>query len=163
MGLTSSTLVNSSNMSSVFILYLTASTVYSNVYLTILVVIINIYYEYLFKFNSYFLTLFKIKYIKNFFGEEICVWEAVQNQAPSLFNRGKDPVVVTLISKSMAKSDFNNSVFVVKVYEHTTPSIVEVFPATEQGISDAHQYCEIMERTGKGRYDVVVPITQTNH
>lgn len=23
----------------------------------------------------------------------------------------------------MAKSDFNNSVFVVKVYEHTTPSI----------------------------------------
>ena len=32
----------------------------------------------------------------------------------------------------MAKSDFNNSVFVVKVYEHTTPSIVEVFPATEQ-------------------------------
>lgn len=60
----------------------------------------------------------------------------------------------------MAKSDFNNSVFVVKVYEHTTPSIVEVFPATEQGISDAHRYCEIMERTGKGRYDVVVPITQ---
>jgi hypothetical protein len=91
------------------------------------------------------------------------VREAVQNQAPSLFNRGKDPVVVTLISKSMAKSDFNNSVFVVKVYEHTTPSIVEVFPATEQGISDAHRYCEIMERTGKGRYDVVVPITQTNH
>lgn len=164
MGLTSSTLVNSSNMSSVFILYLTVSTVYSNVYLTILVIIINIYYEYLFKFNSYFLTLFKIKiYKKIFFGEEICVWEAVQNQAPSLFNRGKDPVVVTLISKSMAKSDFNNSVFVVKVYEHTTPLIVEIFPATEQGISDAHQYCEIMERTGKGRYDVVVPITQTNH
>lgn len=162
MGLTSSTLVNSSNMSSVFILYLTVSTVYSNVYLTILVVIINIYYEYLFKFNSYFLTLFKIKIYKNFFGEEICVWEAVQNQAPSLFNRGKDPVVVTLISKSMAKTDFNNSVFVVKVYEHTTPSIVEVFPATEQGISDARQYCEIMERTGKGRYDVVVRITQTN-
>mgnify|MGYP003201134180 CR=1 FL=1 len=53
--------------------------------------------------------------------------EAVQNQAPSLFNRGKDPVVVTLISKSMAKSDFNNSVFVVKVYEHITPLIVEVF------------------------------------
>lgn len=125
MGLTSSTLVNSSNMSSVFILYLTVSTVYSNVYLTILVVIINIYYEYLFKFNSYFLTLFKIKIYKNFFGEEICVREAVQNQAPSLFNRGKDPV-------------------------------------TEQGISDAHQYCEIMERIGKGRYDVVVPITQTN-
>lgn len=46
--------------------------------------------------------------------------------------------VVTLISKSMTKSDFNNSVFVVKVYEHTTPSIVEVFPATEQGISDAY-------------------------
>lgn len=88
--------------------------------------------------------------------------EAVQNQAPSLFNRGKDPVVVTLISKSMAKSDFNNSVFVVKVYEHTTPLIVEVFPATEQGISDAYQYCQIMERTGKGRYEVVVPITQTN-
>lgn len=44
----------------------------------------------------------------------------------------------------MAKSDFNNSVFVVKVYEHTTPSIVEIFPATEQGISDAHQYCEIL-------------------
>lgn len=63
----------------------------------------------------------------------------------------------------MAKSDFNNSVFVVKVYEHTTPLIVEIFPATEQGISDAHQYCEIMERIGKGRYDVVVPITQTNH
>lgn len=64
----------------------------------------------------------------------------------------------------MAKSDFNNSVFVVKVYEHTTPSIVEVFPATEQGISDARQYCQIMERTGKeGRYEVVVPITQTNH
>lgn len=63
----------------------------------------------------------------------------------------------------MAKSDFNNSVFVVKVYERTTPLIVEVFPATEQGISDAHQYCEIMERTSKGRYDVVVPITQTNH
>ena len=89
--------------------------------------------------------------------------EAVQNQAPSIFNRGKDPVVVTLISKSMAKSDFNNSVFVVKVYEHTTPSIVEIFPATEQGISDAYQYCQIMERTGKGRYEVVVPITQTNH
>lgn len=34
----------------------------------------------------------------------------------------------------MAKSDFNNSVFVVKVYEHTTPLIVEIFPATEQGI-----------------------------
>lgn len=63
----------------------------------------------------------------------------------------------------MAKTDFNNSVFVVKVCEHTTPSIVEVFPATEQGISDARQYCEIMERIGKGRYDVVVPITQTNH
>lgn len=63
----------------------------------------------------------------------------------------------------MAKLDFNNSVFVVKVYEHTNPLIVEVFPATEQGISDARQYCEIMERTGKGRYDVVVPITQTNH
>lgn len=31
----------------------------------------------------------------------------------------------------MAKSDFNNSVFVVKVYERTTPLIVEVFPATE--------------------------------
>lgn len=91
------------------------------------------------------------------------MWEAVQNQAPSLFNRGKDPVVVTLISKSMAKLDFNNSVFVVKVYEHTIPLIVEVFPATEQGISDAHQYCEIMERIGKGRYDVVVPVTQTNH
>ena len=89
------------------------------------------------------------------------MWEAVQNQAPSLFNRGKDPVVVTLISKSML--DFNNSVFVVKVYEYTTPLIVEIFPATEQGISDAHQYCEIMERTGKGRYEVVVPITQTNH
>lgn len=58
----------------------------------------------------------------------------------------------------MAKSDFNNSVFVVKVYEHTTP-----FPATEQGISDAYQYCQIMERTGKGRHEVVVPITQTNH
>lgn len=28
----------------------------------------------------------------------------------------------------MAKSDFNNSVFVVKVYEHTTPLIVEIFP-----------------------------------
>lgn len=54
----------------------------------------------------------------------------------------------------MAKSDFNNSVFVVKVYEHTTPLIVEIFPATEQGISDAYQYCEIMERTGKGRYEV---------
>lgn len=26
----------------------------------------------------------------------------------------------------MAKSDFNNSVFVVKVYEHTTPSIKEL-------------------------------------
>lgn len=63
----------------------------------------------------------------------------------------------------MAKSDFNNSVFVVKVYEHTNPLIVEIFPATEQGISDARQYCEIMERTGKGRYEVVVPITQTNH
>lgn len=62
----------------------------------------------------------------------------------------------------MAKSDFNDSVFVVKVYERTTP-IVEVFPATEQGISDAYQYCQIMERTGKGRYEVVVPITQTNH
>lgn len=58
----------------------------------------------------------------------------------------------------MAKSDFNNSVFVVKVYEHINPSIVEVFPATEQDISDAHQYCQIMERTGKGRYEVVVPI-----
>lgn len=57
MGLTSSTLVNSSNMSSV----------YRNVYLTILVIIINIYYEYLFKFNSYFLTLFKIKIYKKFF------------------------------------------------------------------------------------------------
>lgn len=63
----------------------------------------------------------------------------------------------------MAKSDFNNSVFVVKVYEHTTHLIVEIFKATEQGISDAHQYCEIMERTGKGRYEVVVPMTQTNH
>lgn len=63
----------------------------------------------------------------------------------------------------MTKSDFNNSVFVVKVYEHIAPLIVEVFPATEQGISDAYQYCQIMERTGKGRYDVVVPITQTNH
>lgn len=63
----------------------------------------------------------------------------------------------------MAKSDFNNSVFVVKVYEHITPLIVEIFPATEQGISDAHQYCEIMERTDKGRYEIVVPITQTNH
>lgn len=63
----------------------------------------------------------------------------------------------------MAKSDFNNSVFVVKVYEHTAPLIVEMFPATEQGISCAYQYCQIMERTGKGRYDVVVPITQTNH
>lgn len=63
----------------------------------------------------------------------------------------------------MAKLDFNNSVFVVKVYECTTPLIVQIFPATEQGISDAHQYCEIMERTDKGRYDVVVPITQTNH
>lgn len=85
--------------------------------------------------------------------------EAVQNQAPSLFNRGKDPVVVTLISKSMAKSDFNNSVFVVKVYEHTTPSIVEVFPATEQGVSDACQYCQIMKRAGKGRYEVIVPLS----
>lgn len=63
----------------------------------------------------------------------------------------------------MAKLDFNNSVFVVKVYKHINSLIVEVFPATEQGISDARQYCEIMERTGKGRYDVVVPITQTNH
>lgn len=63
----------------------------------------------------------------------------------------------------MAKSDFNNSVFVVKVYERTAPLIVEIFPATEQGISDAYQYCQIMERTGKGRYEVVVPITQTNH
>ena len=63
----------------------------------------------------------------------------------------------------MAKSDFNNSVFVVKVYESTTPLIVEVFPATEQSISDAYQYCQIMERAGKGRYEVVVPITQTNH
>lgn len=63
----------------------------------------------------------------------------------------------------MAKLDFNNSVFVVKVYECTTPSIVEIFPATEQGISDAYQYCGIMERTGKGRYAIVVPITQTNH
>lgn len=59
----------------------------------------------------------------------------------------------------MAKSDFNNSVFVVKVYEHATPLIVEIFPATEQGISDAHQYCKIMERTGKGRYEVVVRVT----
>lgn len=49
----------------------------------------------------------------------------------------------------MTKSDFNNSVFVVKVYEHTKPLIVEVFPATEQGVSDAHQYYQIMERTGK--------------
>lgn len=49
----------------------------------------------------------------------------------------------------MAKSDFNNSVFVVKVYEHTTPLIVEIFLATEQGISDAHQYCEIMEELVK--------------
>lgn len=63
----------------------------------------------------------------------------------------------------MAKSDFNNSVFVVKVYEYTNPLIIEVFPATEQGISDAYQYCQIMERTGKGRYEVVLPITQTNH
>lgn len=63
----------------------------------------------------------------------------------------------------MAKSDFNNSVFVVKVYEHATPLIVEIFPATEQGISDAYQYCQIMERAGKGRHEVVVPITQTNH
>lgn len=63
----------------------------------------------------------------------------------------------------LVKLDFNNSVFVVKVYEHTNPLIVEVFPATEQGISNARQYCEIMERTGKGRFDVVVPITQTNH
>lgn len=63
----------------------------------------------------------------------------------------------------MAKSDFNNSVFVVKVYEHVNPLIAEVFPATEQGISDAYQYCQIMARTGKGRYEVVVPITQTNH
>lgn len=61
----------------------------------------------------------------------------------------------------MTKTDFNNSVFVVKVYEHTIPLIVEVFPATEQGISDAHQYCEIMERTDKGSYDVIAPITQT--
>lgn len=29
--------------------------------------------------------------------------------------------------------------------------------------SDFNQYCQIMERTGKGRYEVVVPITQTNH
>ena len=58
----------------------------------------------------------------------------------------------------MTKSEFNNSVFVVKVFEHVTPLIVEVFPATEQGISDAHQYCQIMERTGKGMYKVVVPI-----
>lgn len=63
----------------------------------------------------------------------------------------------------MAKSDFNNSVFVVKLYEHTNPLIVEVFPATEQGINAAYQYCQIMESTGKGRYGVVVPITQTNH
>lgn len=63
----------------------------------------------------------------------------------------------------LVKLDFNNSVFVVKVYEHTNPLIVEVFPATEQGISNARQYCEIMERAGKGRFDVVVPITQTNH
>ena len=96
-------------------------------------------------------------------GEEIRVREAVQNQAPSLSKRGKDPVVGTLISKSMAKSDVNNSVFVVKVYEDTTPSSVEIFPATEQGIRDAHQYCGSMERTGIGRYDVVVRITQTNH
>lgn len=60
----------------------------------------------------------------------------------------------------MAKTDFNNSVFVVKVYEHTIPVIVEIFPATEQGISDAHQYCEIMERSDKGKYDVIVPIRQ---
>lgn len=59
----------------------------------------------------------------------------------------------------MTKLNFNNSVFVVKVYEHTTPLIVEIFPATEQGISDAYQYCQIMERTGKGRYEVVVPAT----
>nr|DAM14686.1 MAG TPA: hypothetical protein [Caudoviricetes sp.] len=32
-----------------------------------MVIIINIYYEYLFKFNSYFLTLFKIKIYKKFF------------------------------------------------------------------------------------------------
>jgi hypothetical protein len=76
---------------------------------------------------------------------------------------GKTPIVVTLISKNMAKLNFDNSVFVVKVYECTTPSIVEIFPATEQGVSDAHQYCEIMERAGKGRYDVVVPITHTDH
>ena len=63
----------------------------------------------------------------------------------------------------MAKLDFNNSVFVVKVYESTNPLIVEVFPATEQGINDAIQYCAIMERSGKGRYDVVVPITHTDH
>lgn len=63
----------------------------------------------------------------------------------------------------MAKLDFNNSVFVVKVYENINPLIIEVFPATEQGISDAIQYCAIMGRNGKGRYDVVVPITQTNH
>lgn len=92
MGLTSSTLVNSSNMSSVFILYLTVSTVYSNVYLTILVVIINIYYEYLFKFNSYFLTLFKIKIYKNFFGEEICVREAIPKQDPYNLVAREDPV-----------------------------------------------------------------------
>lgn len=40
----------------------------------------------------------------------------------------------------MAKTDFNNSVFVAKVYEHTTPLIVEVFPATEQGISSAYPF-----------------------
>ena len=38
----------------------------------------------------------------------------------------------------MTKLNFNNSVFVVKVYETTNPSIVESFPATEDGLNDAN-------------------------
>lgn len=59
----------------------------------------------------------------------------------------------------MAKLNFNNSVFVVKVYETINPSIVESFPATEDGLNDAKQYAYILQKNNKGKYDVVVPAT----
>lgn len=62
----------------------------------------------------------------------------------------------------MTKLNFNNSVFVVKVYETTNPSIVESFPATEDGLNDAKQYVYILQKNNKGRYDVVVPVTLTD-
>lgn len=59
----------------------------------------------------------------------------------------------------MAKLNFNNSVFVVKVFETLNPSIVESFPATEEGLDDAKQYAYILQKNNKGKYDVVVPAT----